>query len=238
MVHRGRPDFIPAENFREWMPATRTSEYLRVGGVQGAGFIARCARDGRPVRSRTFSGNVRYRLLDIVARGRADLLDIEPPIDASLKEMCAELAEGVLGLKALRDKLRKESAKLEAEIEALLYMKKLRKCSIGLTGETLLREDEIVSVAQDVPELSGVYFLILGQRIVYIGQSTNVFSRVKQHKDKNFDRFTYIPCDPGNLDVMESLYIHYLRPPLNGTRPDGRTPLAPLRLDTLLRRAA
>lgn len=65
----------------------------------------------------------------------------------------------------------------------------------------------------------GVYFLFKGDDVVYVGQSVNVFSRVASHKSgsKDFDGFTYVQCDKRHLDFLESLYIHALRPRLNGS---------------------
>lgn len=52
---------------------------------------------------------------------------------------------------------------------------------------------------------------------------------------KRFDGFAYVPCDPENLNVLESLYIHALRPILNGKSAGGRVGMcAPMRLDQLL----
>jgi hypothetical protein len=81
----------------------------------------------------------------------------------------------------------------------------------------------------------GIYFLIDEKKVVYVGQSVNVFSRVFAHLgSKNFDSYVYLPCEKEKLDKLESLYIHFLSPPLNGNTPAGNK-LAPLTLDSLLK---
>ena len=125
--------------------------------------------------------------------------------------------------------LKKESMLLEKHTV-------LANISIKLTSKTLLSEGEIVSRSDPWGRVSGVYFLISDQKIVYIGQSLCIFSRIDQHKKvKRFDRFAYIPCEKTLLDSLESLYIHCLRPPLNGY--SNGLISAPMQLDKLLKMA-
>jgi hypothetical protein len=81
--------------------------------------------------------------------------------------------------------------------------------------------------------LAGVYFLVRDGRVIYCGQSVNVPSRVSQHHVTGFDAVAWIPCKPDILDALESLYIHVLKPPLNGSSVHGGKS-APMRIDALL----
>jgi hypothetical protein len=56
--------------------------------------------------------------------------------------------------------------------------------------------------------------LIRDNRIVYVGQSTNVLRRVARHIDdgKEFDHFTITPCKSEDLDKVERTYITALYP--------------------------
>ncbi len=72
--------------------------------------------------------------------------------------------------------------------------------------------------------------LVKGDRVVYVGQSINVFARISGHHIKDFESFAFIPCNQTILDRLESLYIHILRPPLNGKIDGGERMLAPLNL--------
>ena len=66
---------------------------------------------------------------------------------------------------------------------------------------------------------SGIYFLIDGEEVVYIGQSINPLSRIGDHlrnKDGKFDRCFFIPVPRSILDLMESNFIKALSPKLNG----------------------
>ncbi len=89
-----------------------------------------------------------------------------------------------------------------------------------LTGRYMLTEEQIVAQAMPWQQHTGVYFLIKDHRVVYVGQSVNVYARIAAHTDKSFDSVALLPCSRDVLDKMESLYIHCLRPPLNGVRPD------------------
>lgn len=84
---------------------------------------------------------------------------------------------------------------------------------------------EIVSKAAPVESGCGVYFLqrssAQGLHVVYVGQSLNVYARVAQHTSegrKRFECWSWIECHESQLDLMESLYIHWLRPVENATQ--------------------
>ena len=62
---------------------------------------------------------------------------------------------------------------------------------------------------------TGVYFLIHGDEIVYIGASCNVLSRILQHADKIYDRIFFIPVDPLYLVTVEMNYIQKYKPKYN-----------------------
>lgn len=67
---------------------------------------------------------------------------------------------------------------------------------------------------------SGVYFLIHGEEVVYVGQSLSVASRVHDHvskKEKVFDRAVYLPVPPSDLSQVERAFIRVLRPRYNDT---------------------
>lgn len=217
-----RPDFIPRDLFRAYLGRGELNKYAKIGGVMAASYVARCEREGRPIPHKTRFGSPRWRLLDIVARARADSLSIDPPYRKELERDIASLEA--------------EKAALSADIATLKHQLSLKAASSRLTGATLLTEEEIAAGRMELPCASGVYFLLSGERVVYVGQSVAVFKRVLEHMaTKRFDGFAYVPCDPENLNVLESLYIHALRPILNGKSAGGRVGMcAPMRLDQLL----
>lgn len=110
---------------------------------------------------------------------------------------------------------------LRGEIENLQLVSKvapavgIHECRRFPTG------GEIVGMARHLGEYAGtacgVYFLIKDDVIVYVGQSVNVSSRVAMHaKYREFTHAVYIPAAKDKLDILESLYIHMLKPALNG----------------------
>lgn len=64
---------------------------------------------------------------------------------------------------------------------------------------------------------SGVYFLIRDDQVVYVGQAVDVHARVSTHGRnwKQFDSYTYIPCEHDRLDEVERHYIRLFQPELN-----------------------
>lgn len=124
-------------------------------------------------------------------------------------------------------------AELEERLDALQRMETMNAVSAAVTGKALLRHDEIAQAALPWAKAIGVYFLLDGDEVVYVGQSVSVYSRILQHTDKLFDRYAFVPCAVDALDRLESLYIHFLRPRLNGNQRNG-VKCAPIALDTLI----
>lgn len=67
----------------------------------------------------------------------------------------------------------------------------------------------------EVPEVSGIYFLVHNGDVIYVGQSCNVASRMLQHKDKTFDRAFVLPCAVSKLNETEAAFIGFFKPQLN-----------------------
>jgi len=132
-----------------------------------------------------------------------------------------------------RDALKCEIKELELKRRVLDRHELSDKTALTLTSKVLLSEAEIVSAANSYELSTGVYFLVDGDRVVYVGQSVNVYARISQHHDKVFDSFAFIPCERDMLNSLESLYIHVLRPPLNGNQHGGKQ--APLSFNKLMR---
>ncbi len=122
---------------------------------------------------------------------------------------------------------------LEKKLFHLQAIDAIQTVSCTLTKKVLLREEEIVKESLPYEQATGVYFLINNGRIVYVGQAVCVHSRLRAHSDKNFDRYAYIACPVEMLNKLESLYIHCLRPELNGNAVDGQK-FAPIPLNKLL----
>ena len=131
------------------------------------------------------------------------------------------------------DGLKVKIIAMEARLAALCHGEKINAVSAALTNKALLTAEEIVKVALPWEKASGVYFLILGDEVVYVGQSTNIYSRIPNHVDKEFDKYAFVPCEVGLLNKLESLYIHVLRPRLNGNA-NAQEKSAPIRFNELL----
>lgn len=100
-------------------------------------------------------------------------------------------------------------------------------------GDGLLDEAALVEAAAPWSDLCGVYFLIAGGRVRYVGQARQVYARLATHarEKEPFDQVAIVECDANQLDVIESLYIHRLRPEWNAKR--GQTMVAPMRASDL-----
>lgn len=64
--------------------------------------------------------------------------------------------------------------------------------------------------------ISGVYFLYKGDKLVYIGESSCIITRLMQHQEKEFDSFRYIlERDEVARLKLEKKYIQKHAPPYN-----------------------
>lgn len=80
------------------------------------------------------------------------------------------------------------------------------------------REAILSAAAQPIG--SGVYFLIDGSEVVYVGQSGQVLRRLADHVQhngygRNFDRYAVLPCPADLCTSVESYYIETLTPRFN-----------------------
>ena len=69
--------------------------------------------------------------------------------------------------------------------------------------------------AKSLPvNLTGVYFLLDNEEVVYIGQSVNIFSRILDHQrgNKKFTDFKYIECEKEELNRLEYMYYQKYNP--------------------------
>ncbi|MBP0714871.1 GIY-YIG nuclease family protein [Burkholderia sola] len=216
-----RPNFIPRDIFRQYLKPAHLNRYAVIDGILPSSFINREAKLGRPIKS--MGEFPSYRMIDVVARAYALCLSVGP-------------VEEVLIARSI-DTPRAEEASLRVSVEESKHALAINSASLALTGSTLLTEAEIVAGSVTYQPRCGVYFLIKGERVCYVGQSINIEARVRTHYDRfKFEAIAYIQCEQSSLDKMESLYIHTLRPECNGrlNTNHGDTPSAPLSLSQLL----
>lgn len=215
------PDFVPREILRLYLNANTLNKYIRIDGLTVHGYLAKLERMGKPLRCKIHNGSRKWRMIDVIAHAKANCLNISPPFEKEIKKTIDELI------------LEKEM--LENEINGLKHSLAHDEISKKLTGHRLLRHNEIVDGKISVPECSGVYFLIQLNKVVYVGQARNVYNRVSQHiNTKSFDSFSYIHCNIDSLDILESLYIHFLQPESNGKFTNGEGFCAPLSMEKLM----
>jgi len=99
------------------------------------------------------------------------------------------------------------------------------KVIIQATQQIKTVPPESISQVKGLTELTdilyppGVYFLVEGDEVVYVGQSVNPAARIGDHmKNKmgKFERAYFIPVPQFMLDAVEGGFIKLLSPKLNG----------------------
>jgi hypothetical protein len=64
----------------------------------------------------------------------------------------------------------------------------------------------------------GIYFLMQGESVVYVGQSVDIGARIRSHENeavKRFDKVFYLPCSEEALDSKENFFIGLYKPRYN-----------------------
>lgn len=86
--------------------------------------------------------------------------------------------------------------------------------------DMLLDLNEIIRNKQPSIAIRGLYFLLQGDDVVYVGQSEDILIRAHSHrKDKKYDGFSYLEFPEGNLNDLEAEYIIKCQPICNLTMP-------------------
>lgn len=95
------------------------------------------------------------------------------------------------------------------------------KASCGLVDLTLAPSpEEIRGASKPYSPICGVYALLVGDEIRYVGQSLDVQARLASHvaAGKVFDRVAIYPCQVDKLLELEASFIATLKPPENHTK--------------------
>lgn len=76
------------------------------------------------------------------------------------------------------------------------------------------KHKEILEAAIPMQRASGIYFLIRGLEIVYVGQSVDILHRIARHRreGREFDGYAHIICPPEKMDELEAQYIAAFAP--------------------------
>lgn len=219
LADRYRDPSLSGLSSNDMLTISEWSKRVKVGGKTFSGWIGWLNRMGRPLKIyRGPDGVKRYRVGEVIAIAKATCSDFQrlvPPDDLD-----------VVSLLKLGERTASPHQLSAADL------------SVAINSESLRTEAEIVERAKksEVAGMSGVYFLVRNGRVIYVGQSTNVYGRVYYHmsqREKPFDSWCFVPCPPDRLDLIESLYIHSLKPKLNGRIGDKL--LAPIGPDALIR---
>lgn len=83
-----------------------------------------------------------------------------------------------------------------------------------------MRQRKRRSATEDAPAKCGVYMLLVGGAVTYIGRSGQMHKRVQTHRASGrlFDEVRAIPCDLATSIWLERELIRTLQPPENITR--------------------
>jgi hypothetical protein len=231
-----KPEFISDEVYASDFTRNSLDKLFRVSNMKVTSFISKCELLGSPISYRSpkrhegFSVHaIRvYSCSEVISRAFSDGFDIFPTQTDELRRTEEQL-RGEIEL------LRKELFVLQKKRDNFISNLEFDSLASKLGLSKLYREEEIVNSKLAYKGSSGVYFLIKDDCVVYVGQSVNIFGRIASHVQyKDFDSYAYVICPKDKLDVLESLYIHTLSPPLQGKNSHGTGYSAPIGLSRLL----
>ena len=234
-----KPNFISQEVYAGDFTRGSLDKLFKVSTMKVTSFISKCDLLGSPVSYRFPKSNEGFppntskvfSCSEVISRALSDGFEILPTQRNELLRTEEQLRSNI-------DLLRAELSTLKGEFENLDRIMDFNSIAFSFGLNNLYSEKEIVRSCKpytDLDNATGVYFLISLDKVVYVGQSVNVYSRMREHaKDKKFDSYAYISCSRDELDILESLYIHALHPPLQGKFHGGGY-AAPITLKRLLK---
>lgn len=238
------PDFIDHDLLDEMQTLTQISKLFRVNGYGVTNHIRKMSEQGTPIPREVVShtGPRGYKHLylvrDVINSAIENGLSIDKPLTQIEKENHQELSEANKKLKASIADLKQQRKKLLSEVNLLTGNLSDIAPVLNQTKFSLIPKDALVKKSKNYGDACGVYFLVKGNEIVYIGQSINIASRITQHRDKDFDSVSYVACHKDELDILESLYILAYQPALNGSNGNGITgttrPATPITLNKIV----
>ena len=215
------------------MPRKPKRRVWGTGSVMPSGerWIAQWRENGHK-RSKTFSTRalaeeVLAKILSDIAMSEAQRFGLAPTPEQLLARMDEESMnrrnETILAIGAEhRRKVIAERGRCAEEAKTLRMKWAQRIERLGsvkkLSANGLLSAAEILAGKMELPEdLCGIYFLLRGDAVAYVGQSVSVLGRVSDHRrtGKVFDSFAFAPCPREQLNTLECLYIRLLNPPDN-----------------------
>lgn len=90
----------------------------------------------------------------------------------------------------------------------------------------LLSEQYLIDISKPFLPQCGVYFLIDGEKIIYVGKSVDIVNRVVKHRYSKvgFQRLAFIECKGKDQLRLEREYIRKFKPMLNNMGNDGYIP--------------
>jgi len=235
-----KPEFISEEVYASDFTRGSLDKLFRVSTMKVTSFISKCELLGSPIPYRSPKRHEGFSVLtskvyscsEVISRALSDGFEVFPTESDELKRTEDELKRDI-------DLLRSEVSRLEHRRADLGRVLEFNEIAFNFGLKNLYSEREIVNSSKlysDLESACGVYFLIDRSKVVYVGQSVNVFSRMREHsKSKQFSSYAYISCSKEDLNVLESLYIHVLRPPLQGKSSQGDSLAAPISLSRLLK---
>lgn len=111
-----------------------------------------------------------------------------------------------------------------AQVKSGAYFRSGIPCIRGgnVDGFGLYELGTIVGAARSVDKVCGIYFLISAGKVVYIGQSKDVLTRLASHmrgEEKEFASFSVLEAEPEQLNELEARYIAKYDPIYNKVRP-------------------
>lgn len=223
--NRYRPAGLEHIGPRDMLTSAQMQKAFRVGGITPQAFIGRCAREGRAIKVyRCARGVQHFRFGEIVARANAQNLEVTP-LEADTPET--------------RPPEKKVLTLIESFERDPLKAQEIARQFVGRSLRSGREIAEFAAKSGGIEELSGVYFLVHEGKVVYVGQSYNVHGRVAAHKrGKTFDSWCYVQCTGRRkMNMLESLYIHYLQPEQNGRLGGSDVLSVPMDLKTILKAA-
>lgn len=136
-----------------------------------------------------------------------------------LRSLVSESPATVEGLTTRLGVAEEEVLRLRAEVDRLKMEREILTARVGVLNlPSGLAEIAGLVQGMVMPKNSGVYFLVSGDEVVYVGQAVSVLRRLHDHAHrlgKAFDSAYWLDVPRADLADVERVWIERLRPRYN-----------------------
>ena len=101
------------------------------------------------------------------------------------------------------------------------FVQSMKRYFLTIQKKVMLKTGKLARGNPQIPLMSGTYFLLENNKVVYVGTAGNIRSRIGQHSEETTANNCAFILEPDKITryLLEKIYILLLDPPENKPNP-------------------